>query len=338
MAYSSKKIIAALLVTLMLCSALVGFASAEEATVTGNIMLYTCEDDSFISEVVNRFNAKFPNAHAEYFRSGSEEVISKLMAEEMTNSIQADLVQVSDSASFEMLKSKGMLLAYDSPELENIHTDFVDPDHTYYGTFCGSMGICYNTNLVKTPVTSWLDLLSEEAKNNVIMPSPLYSGAACNALLEITRTEGLGWEFYQGLVDNGVTVVNGNGGVKNAVSAGEQAYGMINESAAFAAIEQGSPVGFVYPKEGLPSVSDPIAILNTSANVTAAQAFIDFMLSAEIQELGRDSLGLSPLRKEVAFPDMSMPLEDRTLLIHDAKELFEHREEDKEHFADMFGF
>lgn len=66
---------------------------------------------------------------------------------------------------------------------------------------------------------SWFDLLEPAAKGNAIMPNPLYSGTAANALLELTRAEGIGWEFYQGLLDNEIMVVNGNGGVVNSVAA-----------------------------------------------------------------------------------------------------------------------
>lgn len=83
------------------------------------------------------------------------------------------------------------------------------------------MGIVYNTNLVTEAPTSWLDLLSEDAKANTVMPNPLYSGTAANALMELTRAGGLGWDYYQGLYDNEVMVVNGNGGVINSVAAGE---------------------------------------------------------------------------------------------------------------------
>ncbi len=62
------------------------------------------------------------------------------------------------------------------------------------------MGIVYNTNLVTEAPTSWLDLLSEDAKANTVMPNPLYSGTAANALMELTRAGGLGWGLLSGAV------------------------------------------------------------------------------------------------------------------------------------------
>ena len=198
-------------------------AESGAAEISGDIMIYTSAEDAFISEVCAMFNEKYPEANAQYYRSGTEEVISKIMAEKMTNSLQADLIMVSDAPTFESLKANDLLQPYDSPELDNIYTEFVDPEHYYYGTFPAAMGIVYNTNLVTEAPTSWLDLLSEDAKANTVMPNPLYSGTAANALMELTRAGGLGWDYYQGLYDNEVMVVNGNGGVINSVAAGENA-------------------------------------------------------------------------------------------------------------------
>ena len=313
----------------------VGSNSSE---VTGDIMIYTSAEDAFISEVCDMFNKRYPKANAQYYRSGTEEVISKIMAEKMTNSLQADLTMVSDAPTFESLKANDLLQPYDSPEIDNIYTEFVDPEHYYYGTFPAAMGIVYNTNLVTEAPTSWLDLLSENAKGNTVMPNPLYSGTAANALMELTRTEGLGWDYYQGLHENEIMVVNGNGGVINSVVAGENAYGIVCDSNALAAAAKGSPLGFVYPKEGVPATADPIGITTVTDNLTTAQAFLDFMLSEDVQTLGCKLIGKAPIRKGMENPEGSLAVEDRVNLITDAKVLFEAREQDKKQFSKMFGF
>ena len=310
----------------------------EGPSVSGDLMIYTSAEDAFISEVCAKFNAKYPEANAEYYRSGTEEVVSKIMAEKMTNSIQADLIMVSDAATFENLKANDLLQPYDSPELGNIYTEFVDPEHYYYGTFPAAMGIVYNTDLVKEAPTSWFDLLKDEAKANTVMPNPLYSGTAANMLLELTRADGIGWEYYEGLLNNEVMIVNGNGGVINSVASGENAYGIACDSNALAGAASGSPLAFVYPEEGVPATADPIGITSTTDNLTAAQAFVDFMLSEEIQTLGRELIGKAPIRKGMEVPEGSLTVEERVNLISDAKVLFEICEGEKEKFAQMFGF
>lgn len=310
----------------------------ESAEVSGKLMIYTSAEDAFISEVCAKFNAKYPGAQAEYYRSGTEEVVSKILAEKMTNSVQADLIMVSDAATFENLKDNGLLQPYESPELANIYTEFVDPEHYYYGTFPAAMGIVYNTTLVSEAPESWFDLLEPEAKGNAVMPNPLYAGTAANALLELTRVDSIGWEFYEGMLANDMMVVNGNGGVINSVAAGENAYGIACDSNALSAAASGSPLAFVYPKEGVPATADPIGVTSTTQNLPAAQAFVDFMLSEEIQALGRELIGKAPIRKGMEVPGGSLTVEERVNLISDAKDLFAVREDEKAKFAELFGF
>ena len=68
------------------------------------------------------------------------------------------------------------------------------------------------------------------------------------------------------------------------------------------------------------------------------QAFLDFMLSEDVQTLGRELIGKAPVRKGMENPEGSLAVEDRVNLITDAKVLYETREQDKEQFAEMFGF
>jgi len=312
-------------------------ASGSSATeVSGHVMVYTSAEDAFISKVVSMFNEKFPKAKAEYYRSGTEEVISKLLAEQMTNSVQADVIMVSDAPTFEMLKGKDLLQAYESPELSNIFTEYVDPDRMYYGTFPAAMGIMYNRNLVKAAPTSWKDLCASQAKGNSIMPNPLYSGTAAYAMLVLTKATGLGWEYYRELADNGMKVVNGNGGVVNSVSAGETSYGMVVDSNALAAAAKGAPVAFVYPSEGVPATADPVGILKGTKNVAGARAFLDYMLQEDVQKLGRDTIFKTPIRKGLEAPAGSLPLDKRSVLAGDAKAMYAIREEEKAKFKKIF--
>ena len=52
-------------------------------------------------------------------------------------------------------------------------------------------GIVVNTENVKELPTSWKVLTSEDSKGKIIMPSPLYSGAAAYNLGVLTRQDTL---------------------------------------------------------------------------------------------------------------------------------------------------
>ena len=71
---------------------------------------------------------------------------------------------------------------------------------------------------------------------------------------------------------------------------------------------KGSPVEFVFPKEGVSAVTEPAAVLATAKNPDAAKKFIKYLLSVKGQELASGQ-GYLPARNGIAppagFPDRS---------------------------------
>jgi len=246
------------------------------------------------------------------------------------------LLFVADAPTLERLKERNLLEPYASPEIEAIDPAFIDPDRTYTGTKLIATGIVYNTE-EKRPDPSWRFLISPEAKDKVVMPSPLYSGAAAFNLSVLTRESFAGWEFYRGLKDNGVQIVRGNGDVKKMTASGERPYGMLVNFEALKAKKAGSPVDFVYPVEGLPVITEPVAIAKGAKNLELAKRFVDFVLSKEGQELAAETASYMPIRRDVTPPEGYPRLNEIKFLQGDPKLLSQVREEDKRKFAQLFG-
>src|SRR5258708_11108675 len=95
----------------------------------------------------------------------------------------------------------------------------------------------------------------------------------------------LGPGYYAALAAKGAIAARGNGAVKTAVAGGQKMYGVIVEFMALKAKGKGSPVDFVFPKEGVSAVTEPVAILRTTKNPDAARAFVAFILSKAGQAL-----------------------------------------------------
>lgn len=202
---------------------------------------------------MEEYNKSCPDVKVEIFRSGTEEVVSKVLAEKEAGSVLADVLLVSDAATFESLKAKDILKSYEPQELSAIDPSFYDADHTYTGTKIITTGIAVNTELISNAPEALADLTKAEYKDELIMPSPLYSGAAAYNLGVITRTEGLGWDFYQGLKDNGVKVDKGNGAVQKAVVAGENGLGLLVDYMAIRSKNDGARSNS-YIRKKVPSV------------------------------------------------------------------------------------
>ncbi len=308
---------------------------AKKKDVSGKITLYTSQPEEDAQKLIEGFNKECPDVTVDVFRSGTEEVVSKVLAEQTAGAVQADVLLVADSVTFETLKEQDMLLSYESPELKGIPEEYIDKDHMYTGTKVITTGIVYNTDLVKDAPKGFADLTGEAFKDAVIMPSPLYSGAAAYNLGVLSRNETLGWDFFQGLKDNGITVDKGNGAVQKAVVAGEKSCGILVDYMANRSKNDGAPVEFVYPEEGSPAITEPIGVLKDSKNQEAAEAFVDYVLSDEGQELAV-SIGYTPVKEGVAAPEGLKSIDQIKTISSDTKELYSSREADKEKFSEIF--
>lgn len=324
-----------IMLTLFGCSGQGGESQDESSGVSGELVLYTSQPEADAQKLIEVFNKEHPDVKVSIFRSGTEEIVSKVLAEKKAGAVQADVLLVADSVTFETLKEKHMLEAYASPELKGIPAAYIDPDHMYTGTKVITTGIMYNTTRVKSSPSGFADLTLAQYKGEVIMPSPLYSGAAAYTVGVMSRTRGLGWEFFRNLKQNGITVDKGNGAVQKAVVSGDKACGIIVDYMANRSQKDGAPVAFVYPREGSPAITEPVGMLKTAKNKKAAQAFIDFVLSEKGQQLASD-LGYTPVKEGVAAPGGLKSIAGITAMDVDIKTLYQSREADKTQFSTIF--
>ena len=95
--------------------------------------------------------------------------------------------------------------------------------------------------------------------------------------------------------------MRGNGAVLTAVANGEKTYGVLVDFMAFNAKAKGSPIDFIFPAEGNPAVTEPVAILKATQNAAAARAFVDFILSDEGQKLAV-AMGYIPANPKAGSP------------------------------------
>ncbi|WP_339371631.1 ABC transporter substrate-binding protein [Paenibacillus elgii] len=311
-------------------------AKQETNAPSGKLTFYTSQPEDDVSKLVSAFNKKYPDVKVESFRSGTEEVIAKLQAENQAGKVQADVLLLADAVTFEGLKKQNLLASYKSPELAKVPKDLVDPDGAYSGTKVMATVLAVNTQKVKTPPTSWKALAAAESKDAAIMPSPLYSGAAAYNVGVLSRTDGFGWDFFKSLKANNVSVVKGNGAVLNAVAGGEKSYGMVVDYLVAREKAKGSPVELVYPSEGVPVITEPIGILKNAANEKAAQAFVDFVLSEDGQKLA-SSIGYTPIREGVEAPKGLKSINQFKVISSEISKLAEAREADKKQFTSVFG-
>ncbi|MCS6779175.1 MAG: ABC transporter substrate-binding protein [Geminicoccaceae bacterium] len=313
---------------------LAGLVSAAQAA--EKLVLYTSQPTDQMKAVLDLFKKVEPAIEVEMFRSGTTEVMNKLAAEFAAGAPQADVLLIADEVAMSQLAREGRLMPYPEAPVARFPKSFYDPQMRWFGTKVITTGIVYNTNLVKEPPKSWNDLLRPEAKGRVIMPSPLYSGAAVIHVGTLVEQPGFGWSYFEKLAQAGTLSARGNGAVLDAVAKGERAYGMLIDYMAFNAKAKGSPVDFVFPVEGVTAITQPVAILATARNVAAAKKFVDFQLSEAAQRQAVEQSYI-PAMEGIAPPPAFPPVETIKIVTVDPEILVRKDEENKKRFADLFG-
>jgi iron(III) transport system substrate-binding protein len=300
-----------------------------------NLVLYTSQPNEDAQATVDGFMAANPDVKVDWVRDGTPKIMAKLQAEIESGNPVADVLLIADTVTLERLKEAGKLLAYKSPEAANYDAALYDADGYYYSTKLITTGIMYNTSASMKPA-SWKGLTKPEAKGLVAMPSPLTSGAALIHVQTLAAVEGLGWDYYKALAANGAIAAGGNGAVMKSVASGEKAYGMVVDYMPIREKAKGAPVEFVFPKEGVSAVTEPVGILASTKNAEAAKNFVDYVLSEKGQE-GFLKLGYIPARNRMKLPEGFPARDSIKLLPIKAGEALKNTDQDLKTFSGIYG-
>ena len=310
-------------------------ARAQENKLEGKLVLYTSQPNQDAQQTVDAFKAKHPKVDITFVRDGTPRIVAKLRAEMEAGAAQADILLIADAVTMEDLKKDGRLLTYPEADVSAYPSGMHDKDKAWFATKLITTGIIYNTKAPFQPQT-WTDLLKAETKGQVVMPSPLVSGAALIHAATLTSNLGEGWGFYVQLKSNGAIAASGNGDVLKQVAGGEKLFGMIVDFMAIREQAKGAPVAFVFPKEGVSAIGEPVAILKSTKNPDAARAFIAFLLSKEGQELALKQ-GYVPAHPQVALPAGFPDRKDIKLMAFDPAKALAEAKDNTKRFSDIFG-
>jgi iron(III) transport system substrate-binding protein len=309
--------------------------AGQAAAVDGTLTLYTSQPNTDAQQSIDAFMAAYPDVKVTFVRDGTTKIMAKLEAELAAGSTPADVLLIADSVTMEGLKARDLLMAHPDADVSVYPAGTHDADKTWFGTKLITTGIMYNTAATMVPA-SWSDLLKDEAKGQLAMPSPLTSGAALIHTATLVDNLEAGWGYYEGLAANGAQASGGNGGVLKQVAGGEKLYGMVVDFLPIREKAKGAPVEFVFPEEGVSAISEPVAILASTQNADAAKAFVDFLISKQGQELALRQ-GYLPAHPDVAVPAGFPDRSTIKVMPFDAAKALAEAEANTARFANIFG-
>ena len=316
-------------------AAVIVTALSTPAFSASTLTLYTSQPNEDAQMTVTAFEKAHPDIEVKWIRDGTTKLTARLQAELAAGGAAPDVLLIADSVTMESLKKQDLLAAYKSPEASRYDAQLYDPQGYYYGTKLITTGIAYNTRAPVKP-GSWQDLLKPELKNMTTLPSPLYSGAAQIHMATLMNDPQLGFAWYEKLKANGAMPQSGNGAVMNAITSGSKGYGVLVDYMAIREKAKGAPIEFVFPKEGVSIVTEPVAMLKKAKNPDGAKAFIDFVLSDAGQRLVLKQ-GYLPADASLPAPEGFPARESIKLMPYDPAKALADTDANKKRFANLFG-
>ncbi len=290
------------------------FASAALAA---DLVIYSARNERLNNIVIPGFE-KDTGLKVEMITGSTGEVNQRIKAEVESGAVTVDIHWAADETM--LSANKDLFQPYVS-----IHNDAMMPlfkndgENPFNPAFAETNVIIVNTDkLAELGITveGYADLLHPELKGKIITADPANSSSAFQCLIGMLYGMGNGdpmsqeaWDFIDTfLVNLDGKVASSSSQVYNGVANGEYYVGLSYEDPCVeleAAGEQ--PVKVVYAKEGTIFPGQSVQIVKDAPNLEAAQKFVDYVLSEEVQTAVAAELNLRPLREGVPTNSKMIP-------------------------------
>lgn len=281
----------------------IGFAAAagyaSVAVAQQKLYVYTSMKESMIGELKTAFAKKHPDIKLDYQSAGAGKLMAKIAAERESGKILADVLWTSEVPDFYQLKQQGLLQPYVPAEIKAVVNPLPDYDGSFTAVRLGTLGIAYNTRVIKDPPKTWQDLSKPQFKGAYGIANPALSGTAYMSVALLGKQ--FGWGYFEGLRANGAKMGKGSGQVVDDTASGDLVASLAVDYITLDKVDKGATIALVYPPEML-VIPSPIAIFKGSPNAEAAKKFVDFLLSKEGQTIIANE-GTLPVRTDVKTPE-----------------------------------
>jgi iron(III) transport system substrate-binding protein len=263
------------------------------------LYVYTSMKESLIGELKKAFVVKHPEVKMDYQSAGAGKLMAKIAAERESGRLLADVLWTSEVPDFYQLKAQGALQAYIPKEIKALENPLPDYDGSFTAVRLGTLGIAYNTRLIKEAPKTWSDVQKPAFKGAYGIANPALSGTAYMSVSLLVKA--FGWPYIEGLRANGAKMGKGSGQVVDDTASGDLLASLAVDYITLDKMDKGATLALVYPPEML-VIPSPITIFKGSQNTEAAKKFIDFVLSRDGQTIIANE-GTLPVRSDVKVPD-----------------------------------
>lgn len=190
------------------------------------------------------------------------------------------------------------------PNLKDVWPELRIKDDAGVITLVGALGLAYRKDLVNTPPKSWKDLWTvAEYKGKIglysvansanpmftMLVSRIYRGNDRDIDFAINKIKEL-WPFRQ---------TDFSGDMEILLTRGEITIGILDSPAASRLKNQGVPIEWVFPREGVFMFEQDTNVLEASRNKELAFRFVNYFLSKPVQEKWSAQFWWTPANRTV---------------------------------------
>ncbi len=266
----------------------------------GQMTLYSATFTEVQQDVISAFNKRFPFVKVNFVRASGGQLITRVKTEAASGKLEADVIDHSDRGqTFEIVD---LFADYAPPNAADyLPAALVSPK--LWPTLTPAWSLAWNTELVKNPPKSWMDLTKPEYNGQigqVIAPS---GGTTWSRIM--FERQVLGEDYWARQAATKPKLFPSGGPLSDAVVRGEVAIAPLIYNIVYPKKKDGAPIDAIYPPEGLVIVPYGSGISKTAKNKAAAQLWLDWVLSDEgqLQSL-RDQGNMTALKNPPVPPDM----------------------------------
>ncbi len=285
------------------------FVSCSKEKDTQSVTVYVSEDQVFSEPVLKAFEKQtgiMVNAVYDSEESKSTGVMNRLIAEK--NNPQADVYWANEPIRAEVLRKKGILAPYESPNAKGIAETFKQKEHFWTGFSARIRLFIVNEKATLVP-TSVFDYAQADFRSKGVIANPLFGTttshiAALFTLLGDAKTKA----FLEQMKAEQVGIATSNGESADLVASGKYDFSLVDSDDAVSRLKQHDPVTLVYPDQkegelGVFVVPNTVMLMAHAKHPEAAKKLIDFLLSPQTEEmLAFADCAQIPLHKGVKMP------------------------------------
>jgi iron(III) transport system substrate-binding protein len=269
------------------------------AKAEGKLVFYTANFAEIEQLVIKQFNKRFPEIKVEMVRAPGGQLITRVRTEAAAGKLIADVVDHSDRGL--MLPMEDLFQDYAPPNAADYNPDALISKRLWPRSTL-AWSIAYNTELVKNPPKSWMDLTKPEYDKMIGQVFAQSGGTTWTRIM--FERQVLGEDYWKKQAATRPVLYPSGAPMADAVVRGEVAMGPLLYNVIYQKQKDGAPVKMFFPPEGAPVNPYASGIPKTAAHPNAAKLFLNWCLSKEGQTFMIKELGnLTSLKEPPAYPE-----------------------------------